>query len=129
MEKIVRVEEATFKFSDDDWQTYEGFQIITDKQTIKLGIGNKQFCCEDWGYFITNDDATEFEGAQLLSVDLVDMCLNKSKAPELYEGGVMYVNLETSEGTLQFTAYNEHNGYYGHNTVVVSQQLNHIEYL
>ena len=27
----------------------------------------------------------------------------------------MFVNINTSNGLLQFAAYNNHNGYYGHN--------------
>jgi tRNA(Ile2) C34 agmatinyltransferase TiaS len=42
-----------------------------------------------------------------------------------FEGGVMFVNIETNEGTLQFVAYNEHNGYYGHIAKVQSMQLSH----
>ena len=47
----------------------------------------------------------------------------------LDSGGAMFVNLETSEGLLQFVAYNAHNGYYGHEAVLVSKQLNHEERL
>jgi hypothetical protein len=39
------------------------------------------------------------------------------------------VNIDTDRGQLQFVAYNEHNGYYGHNAVVVSKQLTHEECL
>lgn len=85
-EKILRIEEAFWKHPEKTWRTYEGFQIITDQQTIKLGISNEYQCCENWGYFITNDDMNDFKGATLLSVDIVDECLNKDKAPNLYEG-------------------------------------------
>jgi hypothetical protein len=50
MEKILRIEETTFKTNEKDWSIYEGFQIITDQQTIKVGISNGQSCCESWGY-------------------------------------------------------------------------------
>ena len=45
------------------------------------------------------------------------------------EGGVMFVNLETDMGTLQFVAYNEHNGYYGHEAKVQCTKLTHAEHL
>ncbi len=35
----------------------------------------------------------------------------------------MFVNLETNKGTLQFVAYNEHNGHYGHEAKVTCKQL------
>jgi hypothetical protein len=124
VEKILKIEEKTFEGSR---RYYDGFFIITDKQTIKIGISNMQDCCENWGYFMTTDELGEFIGADLLSVDIVDKCLNKKKLEDrcgLKEGEeVMFVNFETSEGTLQFTAYNEHNGYYGHEAVIVSNQL------
>ena len=48
---------------------------------------------------------------------------------DYFEGGVMFVNITTSKGVLQFVAYNEHNGYYGHSACVISKQLNHEECL
>jgi hypothetical protein len=132
METILDISEVHgFKMDEGKlWQcTYDGFTITTDKQQIKLGIDNGQSCCESWGYFMTNDNIQEFVGAGLISVDIVNECLEKDKAPDLYEGGVMFVNIETTKGTLQFTAYNDHNGYYGHEAVVASDQLNHSETL
>ena len=40
------------------------------------------------------------------------------------QGDIIFVNLETDKGTLQFTVYNIHNGYYGQEIKIVSQQLN-----
>lgn len=128
-EKILRIEETSFPDKDRDYISYDGFIIITDKQSIKLGIDNGQSCCENWGYFMTNDDLGEFIGAEVMGVSIVDECLKKEKAPDIYEGGVMFVNIETSNGTLQFTAFNSHNGYYGHTALVVSEQLVHEERL
>lgn len=127
MEKILRIEDGTFKKAGDTLTDYDGYLIVTDKQTIKLGISNGQSCCEDYGYFMTNDNLEEFKGANIHKIDIVDDCLVKEKAPDIYEGGVMFVNIETDKGTLQFTAYNEHNGYYGHEALVISEQLNHSE--
>ena len=42
---------------------------------------------------------------------------------------VMFINIETSKGTLQFAVYNCHNGYYGHAVKVISEQLNVETYL
>jgi len=41
----------------------------------------------------------------------------------------MFVDLKTDRGKLQFVAYNEHNGYYGHEAEVICNQLNHSEVL
>ena len=128
MSIITEIKETSFstrKYSD-----YDGFIISLDNgESIKMGISNDQSCCENWGYFMTNDNQSEFIGAKVLSVHIVDECLNVEKAPDIYEGGVMFVNIETDRGTLQFTAYNEHNGYYSHEAVVVSGFINESEYL
>lgn len=132
MEKILRIEETNFKTEERSWGSYDGYQIITDLQTIKIGISSGQCCCESFGCLITNDDTKEFIGAELKSLAIVDTALNNKKIEELEyldSGGAMFVNLETSEGLLQFVAYNAHNGYYGHEAVLVSKQLNHAESL
>lgn len=127
MEEILRIEELYgFKTKKDDWIDYDGFQITTTNQTIKIGISNKQCCCESFGCIITNDKTGEFIGSELKSVSIVDESLDKKKIDELeYSdcGGAMFVDLETSKGVLQFVAYNGHNGYYGHEAVLISKQL------
>lgn len=128
-EQIISIEDTSFRLDSKSYGSYDGFVIKTTEQEIKLGIGNGQSCCENWGYFITNDEPDTFIGADVLGVDIVHTCLEKEKAPKMYEGDAMFVNIETTKGTLQFTAYNEHNGYYGHAAVVVSTQLNHSTYL
>ncbi|WP_163051659.1 DUF7448 domain-containing protein [Bacillus cereus] len=129
-EKIISIEEDTFE-SSKGCGHYDGFNIVTDKQTIKLGISNEQNCCENWGYFLSEDNPVDFLGSELLRIEVTDTSLNKSNLPEygLDEGDVMFIDLVTSKGVLQFAAYNEHNGYYGHEAVVISKQLNLTEYL
>jgi len=131
MEKILRIEETNFKTKENDWDSYEGYQIITDKQTIKLGISDGQNCCERSGYFMSEDDFSEFIGANIIDLAITDTCLNTKKLEEeeLYDPDLMFVNLNTDKGLLQFVAYNSHNGYYGHSAVVVSEQLSHEEVL
>lgn len=132
MEKILRIEEVGFKKSEDDYHNYSGWQIVTSEQTIKIGIDNGQSCCESWGYLITNDDTSEFIGAQLVGISITDTALNNKKIDELEyldAGGAMFVNLETDRGLLQFVTYNGHNGYYGHESVLISKQINYEEYL
>lgn len=125
MEKILRIEEATFKKEGSKYPTFEGYQIVTDKQTIKIGIENGQSCCEDWGYFMTEDDLTDFENAELISIDVVDTALRVEKLKELNveSADTMFVNFNTTKGLLQFVAYNDHNGYYGHDAIIISQQV------
>jgi len=125
METIIKIEETTFKKTKDDWSSFDGFVINTDKQVIKLGIENRQSCCENWGYFMTEDDLKEFEGAKLISITLTDTALKTKELEEEYVevDECMFVNLNTDKGLLQFVAY------YGHEAVVVSEILNHEECL
>lgn len=130
MEKILRIEQGTFEAKQiSSYGMIEGYQIITDKQTIILGIENGQSCCEDWGYMLSNDTPDEFIGAELNSIHITDRALKDVEVPNVYEGCIMFVNIETSKGTLQFVAYNDHNGYYGHEAGVVSIELTHSESL
>ena len=124
MEKIIRIEE----FHEEGWKGKEGFRIITDKQTIEIGIGAQDECCARHGYFFTPDDTKDFHDAVLLDIKIVDIDLNKKKFEEIgnLDGGdVMFIDFETDKGVLQFTAYNSHNGYYGNTAYLKSTQLNH----
>jgi len=124
MEKILRIEECI------NYNGKDGYLIITDKQTIMVGISNEQCCCENWGYLMSEDNLDDFNGAILISISSVDNELKSNMIEEdLDEGEAMFINFETSAGLLQFVAYNSHNGYYGHSAVCVSKQLNIEEYL
>lgn len=113
-----------------------GFEIVTDKQAIVLAIDDESCCCESWGYFLTEDDTAKFIGAELRGVAITDT--NRSNkifstnwdefdngADVIYTdaGDTMFVDIKTDRGTLQFVAYNAHNGYYGHQARVSSTQL------
>ena len=124
MEKILKIEETSFKLDGKSYTGYNGFIITTDEQTIKLGISNSQQCCEDWGYLMSEDDMEDFIGSEIISIKIVDDALKPELVPQMYEGNAMFINIETTNGLLQFVAYNDHNGCYSHSTVVVSKQLN-----
>ena len=134
MERIVEIKDYE---ANDGYDNVAGFEVVTTKQSIKLFIDNDSPCCENWGHFWCNDNPQDFVGAVLISVSLTDTALNEAqmKANDLnlddkwFEGGVMFVNLETDKGTLQFVAYNEHNGYYGHKAKVQCAQLTHAKTL
>ena len=118
MEKIISISE----FNE---RNTSGFHITTDKQVITLEIENGQNCCEEWGYFMSHDDFTEFIGAELTDVKIVDEAL------KVYDGldmdntdlYIMFVNIGTANGLLQFVAHNSHNGYYSHTARVCSNQV------
>jgi hypothetical protein len=133
MEKIKSIKEGEFKYPENSqrYDTMDGYIIETTNQTIKLGIDNCQQCCEEWGYFLTEDDPEDFIGAKLLDIKITDTLLREAKhlkvsgelPDELHTGNAMFVDLITDRGVLQFVAYNEHNGFYGHDACVISKQL------
>lgn len=127
-EKIISIsQEYDFEIQKNDYRKYDGFIIKTDKQEIKIGIENSQSCCEDWGYLISEDDVNKFIGSNLISITQTNEMLKtiEIEALEYIDcGGTVFINFETSKGTLQFAAYNAHNGYYGHDVSISSNQLN-----
>lgn len=123
METILAIEEV----EDRLYQPYvsgDGYRIQTTEQEILCLIDNNQYCCEDWGYLISEDNFSPFIGATLLSIYVTDLALEKVNFTEnLYDGGAVFINFATSVGVLQFVAYNSHNGYYGHSVILQSNQL------
>lgn len=105
-ETIIKIEEISFdRPTNGSWRDgFDGVVVTTDKHVYKAGIANYQDCCEQWGYTINEDkDAQTFVGAELLSV----------------RSDGTFTDFNTNRGTLNFTAYNEHNGYYSHSCILV----------
>lgn len=132
METIKKIYEDTWKY-DNNYSGYDGFIIETDKQVIRLGIDNGQSCCEDWGYIASEDNFEDFVNSNLISINEVSTALevNKIKLGTEYvcEGSAVFINVETTKGTLQFVLYNEHNGYYSHHYRIDSTQFDEDGYL
>lgn len=121
---------ASFKTpKGSEWHDFEGYEVVTSKQTILFGIDNHSDCCESWGHLSTEDNLDEFVGATLLGITRTDEALNTEFAKKvngeygLDDGGAIFITLETSKGNLQFVVYNSQNGYYGHSVELVSTQL------
>lgn len=126
---------------------YTGFLIITNRQCIYILIENYQKCCENWGYeackdsgiIETQDDLKDFIGAELISIESIEpgthngISVYNTLLEEIdydrSEIAAEFVNIKTSNGLLQFAIYNCHNGYYGHNIYIVSNQINIKDYL
>ena len=132
MEKIISITEFDNKKFASKYTEYEGFEIVTDQQTIYVGIDNQSKCCEEWGYVSTIDNLEDFIGAELLDIVVVDenLIATSIKLKEMGrnieddEFGAIFVNFETAKGLFQLTMYNVHNGYYGHDVTIISNQLN-----
>ena len=138
MSEKERIEQIREYRGRGDWRIEAGFQIVTNKQTITLAIDDEASCCESWGYFLTEDDTEKFIGAELRGVKITDTNrstrqfftgwdhehdFNDPNHIGLDDGEVMFVDIQTDRGPLQFVAYNAHNGYYGHTARVSSRQL------
>lgn len=129
MERIREIKEIKEKV---DYSMMAGYEIVTSKQSVKMLIDDEASCCESWGYFLSEDDIEYFIGANLRNVTVTDTALKTYEVDDLEyldAGGVMFVNIETSRGVLQFVAYNAHNGYYGHEAKIECKQLQHSEIL
>ena len=140
-EIILSISEVINYEIDGYYSCYDGFKIQTNQQEIYLLISNYQDCCESFGYFVCDDDYCKFIDSEIISVSTVATDLNKSivlsklneklgwQADNINDhldcGGVMFVEIMTNIGPFQFAAYNSHNGYYGHNALIVSKDLNH----
>lgn len=123
-EIITKIEEVHLQ--GDHWSGEEGYKVTTSEQEVLLLIDNAQSCCEDWGYLMSEDEPQRFVGSTLLGIEITETDrTGKDLVENMYEGDVLFVDLKTSMGTLQFVAYNYHNGYYGHGVRVESTQLKH----
>jgi len=120
--KIIRIDEVYgYKVG---WCSMEGYEIITEKNKILVLIQDGQQCCEQSGYFSSDDDLKSFIGSDLREVNLTDTALNKTVVSEMglnlgseYDS-IQFVDFVTDKGTFQLAVYNSHNGYYGHDIAV-----------
>ena len=107
------------------WCRRRGFKITTNKQVMKMLIDDESSCCESWDILASEKDFSEYIGAEIQEVVQVDEQLMPyaDMQDSIDEGGSVMVNIVTNKGTIQFVAYNNHNGYYGHQVTFESTQL------
>ena len=127
MSTYMTLEEYTATLKVGDEVTIKYYSITGEKE-IKEKIlkitKNGQCCCENWGYLSSEDDFGSFIGSELKNVYVTDSELGtivSNMKEDLDAGSAMFINVETTRGLLQFAAYNEHNGYYGHDVRLVSK--------
>jgi hypothetical protein len=141
LEIILGIEEyeEPSDYEKDRYSSEAGFRITTNQQVITLAIDNDSSCCETWGYLMSEDDPEKFINTDLLGIEITDINrvghrfvvgYEDGYEPEsddihLDSGDTLFVDIQTTMGTLQFVAYNCHNGYYGHSVRVESKQLKH----
>ena len=131
MEKIISIEDVYNIKTTHSHAYFDGYKIKTSNNTYWLLIENGQYCCESWGYFSSSDNVQEFVKSTLKEVKLFDTSLNAKKLIDngrwINEKDCMFVNFETNKGTLQFVVYNQHNGYYGHEVLLLKNENKIIE--
>ena len=100
---------------------YDGVHIKTEQNEIWFLINNDQNCCEEWGYLSSEDDYSEFIGAEYRGYDNIKTGDLDQKLPGTWEEeqGTVFLNVNTSKGMLQFAVYNNHNGWYAHEVLCV----------
>lgn len=119
-ETILSISEESF-VTDGQYgkDTFDGFVISTDERVIKVGISDGQSCCENYGYVTSEDDLSNFIGANLISFNWTDDELRTYDALPEYGTSTMFATFFTNKGTFQLVMYNSHNGYYGHEALIV----------
>lgn len=105
----------------------DGYCIKTDQHEFNILIDNGQSCCENWGYFSSEDNFENFIEKELIEVNLTDVALNNQRVEDsgYYDdcGGIQFVNFVFGDNSvLQFAVYNAHNGYYGHGIIIAKDQ-------
>ena len=121
MNKILSITEVEYLKFNEGWSDFDGYKVVTEQEEILCLIHNGRNCCEVWGYFSSPDDPSDFIGAELRDVKVVDDALDVLDIPPdvgVY-GNIQFVTFETSRGDFQLAVYNEHNGYYGHQVKIL----------
>lgn len=103
---------------------FDGFKITTSKNIWYILISNAPQCCENFGYVSKPDDYKDFIGANVYSISstvrtIKDNIESIQLSSSSEYSNCLFITFYTDKGDLQFTAYNEHDGYYGHNVVIV----------
>jgi len=106
------------------WGSYDGYQIETEEDEYLILISNGQSCCENWGYFSSEDNFQKFIGKEIKDVRLTDTALSQKLLEDndceyVDQGSIQFVDFVMTDGSvLQFAVYNSHNGYYGHSIII-----------
>jgi hypothetical protein len=122
MPKIVDITDGEFSHGTGYSTGYDGYVVTLSNSTqIKIGVSNSPDCCEQWGYFSTDDDPQRFIGAEFLGLERTEagQIAVPGHAYGLDGGDTMFVDVLTDQGKLRLAVYNAHNGYYGHSAVLI----------
>lgn len=98
-----------------DRSKYVGVKIETNKEDILCLIESGNFCCEDYGTYISTDyELSTIIGKSITSIKLgKESNIREPKSDDRDCNGVV-IRVETERGLIKLVAWNEHNGYYPH---------------
>lgn len=139
-DKILKIENAEdLRYNNEKWL---GYTITTEKQIVRVYIGNYAICCEEFDVVLLMPPDIDVSTLDLekdtINLLSVGWAKDDKVAPQFQEqftdivtnGKVSYENmcashlghlvidLQTSRGLWQLVAYNHHNGYYSHDVYV-----------
>ena len=129
IEEFDNVEAEKLKLGNNHWSNYEGYKITTTIKDFYLLVSNGASCCEDWGHITSEDSLDYFIGAEIQNFRCIDnadyneITLTRNHVGE-YGADVFdcaFIDFNTDKGNLQFAVYNHHNGYYGHDIVLLEK--------
>lgn len=91
---------------------------FVDKNNVLVGFDYSQCCCEDFGYFYSNDKLTEVEYSEVeLDPYFFDETFVEYPDTSSHdESKVMFklIKRKNDKNPIYLTLYNIHNGYYSH---------------
>ncbi|NGY88652.1 hypothetical protein F6Y05_37320 [Bacillus megaterium] len=124
MEKIQQIYKA-------ENEKNSGYHIKTDKQVIKLLMGDIQYNFEKFGYELSEKHLDKFIGSHFIEIKEGNKALNEESlyAREIHmrkdidDYEFAFINVHTSVGILQFATYCL--GDYGHQVLVESETFNY----
>ena len=122
----VLIESIQHKHGDED--DIEGYIINTNKGNISFLVNNQHQCCERFGYLSTPDNHSEYINENILNITITHNYTVDENDGDTLTNNIMFITLNTTSGDLQFSAYNVHNGYYGHEVdiVILNEKYNGI---
>lgn len=102
-------------------KTLEGTMHAPVGSYVIQGVRGEIYCCKEDIFLETYEPVLERELKNVYVTDTKLGTIVSNMKEDLDAGSAMFINVETTRGLLQFAAYNEHNGYYGHDVLLVSK--------
>ena len=81
---ISKIEEVYDEYMSE-YEKGDGYRLtFSDNQTYSILIANDQNCCESFGYLASEDDLSDFVGAEIDSIGVTDTELSSEFLKQIY---------------------------------------------